>query len=473
MSRYGMIGDKDNSAEIQNGMINIPATAKSYETVVRKFRAYVGVDVNERVLAEALNDYNFSNFLLEVGKEHDWKPHFKNSTMAAMGSMLKREDLDLIFDRHDLFRETHRVIMHWLCQLKITPYHTEGSTPYSAASLGAMLQLACTTPSDLRDSACVVLTCFTALRIEDVEGIRERMLTVKLANKTLPHRIIIVLDKTKNDKTGTGPTAGRTFGLPCTCHLDMDVEETAAFAKQCKGAPKTRCPDLCPYQIVMDYQAAKPTALVASSKGAVVALGEMAFGRAVAARGEVRNLTTYKLGMKEMRKCVNRVDARLPEDNHIARPTGHSGRTTLVTVAVNEGGVDPTLVAQASKHRDPKTCMSYIRPDETTLVAAAIGVGRAVRGAVADEASPAQAKPPKAMANKRFLVTDPESNDEDEEDEEKEEPNIPTIKTRKINKHHDLPQLEYRGPAATAAAAAISAATVGASSASYTFNYNF
>jgi hypothetical protein len=283
-----------------------------------------------------------------------------------------------------------------------------------------------------------VLTCFTALRIEDVEGMKERMVTVKLANKTQPRRIIIVLDKTKNDKTGTGPIAGRTFGLPCTCHLDMDVEETAAFAKQCKGAPKTRCPDLCPYQIVMDYQEAKPTALVASSKGAVVALGEMAFGRMVAARGEERNLTTYKLGIKEMRKCINRVNARLPEESKIARPTGHSGRTTLVTVAVNEGGVDPTLVAQASKHRDPKTCMGYIRPDEGTLMAAALGVGRAVRGAVADAAAPVELeedgdsplfamsqkhanlaptvayKPTKPSNFRGFLDTDPESNDEDD-----------------------------------------------------------
>ncbi|KAJ1398415.1 hypothetical protein B484DRAFT_438411, partial [Ochromonadaceae sp. CCMP2298] len=111
MSRYGKIGDKDNSAEIQNGMINIPATEKSYETVVRKFRAYVGVEENESVPAEALNDYNFSNFLLEVGKEHDWKPHFKKSTVAALGSLIKRVTGDGIYERPDLYRETHRVIM--------------------------------------------------------------------------------------------------------------------------------------------------------------------------------------------------------------------------------------------------------------------------------------------------------------------------------------------------------------------------
>jgi hypothetical protein len=110
-----------------------------------------------------------------------------------------------------------------------------------------MLQLACINPIDLRDSACVVLTCFTALRIEDVEGMRERMLTVKLGNKTQPRRIIIFLDKTRNDKTGTGPIASHTFGLPCTCHLNMDVAETAAFMQQCKRAPKTPYPDLCPY----------------------------------------------------------------------------------------------------------------------------------------------------------------------------------------------------------------------------------
>jgi hypothetical protein len=533
MSRYGKIGDVDNSEEIATGMVNIPATEKSYETFVRKFRGYVGLAENERVQEDALTDHNFANFLLAVGKEHDWKPHFRKASMAAIGSMLKNRNLDKLFDSPHLYRETHRVIMvritfttfiqlqtnlirstlhlqRWRCELKINPYHAVGSQAYCAAALAAILQLLRSSPLEQRDSAVVILTCFTSLRIEDVEGMLERMVTVKPANKTQPRRVIIVLDKTKNDKTGSGPVAGRTFALPCTCSLDMDVAETAQFAQLCKSNTKHPCPDICPYQVVMDYQNAKPTSLDPSSKGKLVAPGEMSFGRSLSARGEPRTLTTYKLGIREMRKCVVRVNERLPEEHQLTKPTGHSGRTTLVTVAVNEGGVDPTMVAQASKHRDPKTCMGYIRPDEGTLMAAALGVGRAVRGAVADAAVPqlpkedsqedsdgplyamsqkhaepqhlAVYKPPKAMANKRFL--DDTESDEDKEDEENEEPNIPKErkepKVRKMMlKHDDRPQLEYHLSAATAAATALVAtagaggSAGGASSASFTINFNF
>ncbi|KAJ1438143.1 hypothetical protein B484DRAFT_416359 [Ochromonadaceae sp. CCMP2298] len=83
MSRYGKIGDVDNSEEIATGMVNIPATEKSYETFVRKFRGYVGLAENERVQEDALTDHNFANFLLAVGKEHDWKPHFRKASMAV------------------------------------------------------------------------------------------------------------------------------------------------------------------------------------------------------------------------------------------------------------------------------------------------------------------------------------------------------------------------------------------------------
>ncbi|KAJ1423354.1 hypothetical protein B484DRAFT_398701 [Ochromonadaceae sp. CCMP2298] len=265
----------------------------TYETVVRKFRDYVGVAENENVPAEELNDHNFSNFLLKVGKEHEWKPDFRKSSMAAIGAILKRKNLDQLFFTPHLYRETHRVIMHWRCELKINPYHAVGSQAYCAAALAAILQLLRSSPQELRDSAVVILACFTSLRIEDVEGMFPRsmstwlgssqadvegMVTVKSANKTQPHRIIIVLDKTKNNKTGSGPIAGRTFGLPCTCSLDMDVAETAQFAQLCKSNTKHPCPDICPYQVVMDYQNAKPTSLDPSSKGKRVAPGEMLTG---------------------------------------------------------------------------------------------------------------------------------------------------------------------------------------------------
>jgi hypothetical protein len=57
------------------------------------------------------------------------------------------------------------ILQRWACELKITPYHTEGSTPFSAEVLGLILKLLCTTPEEIRDTATVLLTCFTSLRI--------------------------------------------------------------------------------------------------------------------------------------------------------------------------------------------------------------------------------------------------------------------------------------------------------------------
>jgi hypothetical protein len=66
------------------------------------------------------------------------------------------------------------ILQCWACELKITPYHKEGSTPYSAEVLGMILKLICSTPEEIRDHAVVLLTCFTSLRIEDVDFVKVR-----------------------------------------------------------------------------------------------------------------------------------------------------------------------------------------------------------------------------------------------------------------------------------------------------------
>ncbi|KAJ1393779.1 hypothetical protein B484DRAFT_276235, partial [Ochromonadaceae sp. CCMP2298] len=178
MERYGMIDDEDNTEEIANGMINIPATEKTYETVIRKIRGFVGVPVNETIPSDLLTDHTFSNFLLKLGKEHEWKPHFRKVAQAAIRALLKKAGIPLLFDRMDLWTATHRVLARWACELKITPYHKEGSTPYSAEVLGMILKLICSTPEEIRDHAVVLLTCFTSLRIEDVDFMKERNITL-------------------------------------------------------------------------------------------------------------------------------------------------------------------------------------------------------------------------------------------------------------------------------------------------------
>ncbi|KAJ1417793.1 hypothetical protein B484DRAFT_466539, partial [Ochromonadaceae sp. CCMP2298] len=402
--------------------------------------------------SDLLTDHTFSNFLLKLGKEHQWKPHFRKAAQAAIRSLLVKAGVPLLFDRMDLWTATHRVLQRWACELKITPYHTKGSTPFTAEVLGLILKLICTTPEEIRDTATV----------EDVDYMKERNITLKQATTRDPRRIVIVLDKTKNDKSGTGPVSGRTFVLPCLCHLDMDEDEEKVFKKTCKAKPRTPCPADCPYASFLHYQDAKSSFLEANSKG------------------EVRSFTTYKLGIKEMWRCIVRVNARLPEEHQLAKPTGHAGRTTLVTVAVNEGGVDPTTVALASKHRDPKFCAGYIRPDET--ISRAEGAESAEAQEDAAEQRDSDDSPPcmsqkhalphhfqpaaqvihfQSTTNKRFVDDDAES----DEEAENIDPFVQKENIRRKNKQriHNNNAVADRLP--TAAAAAVISGAGGASGA--------
>jgi hypothetical protein len=82
-----------------------------------------------------------------------------------------------------------------------------------------------------QDAACLALTCFTSMRLEDVDLAQESMRTLKAAEKDLPRRMVFVLKQTKNDKDGTGPVQGRTFVLACLCDMEMDKTERGQFQK--------------------------------------------------------------------------------------------------------------------------------------------------------------------------------------------------------------------------------------------------
>jgi hypothetical protein len=171
----------------------------------------------------------------------------------------------------------------------------------------------------------------------------------------------------------------------------------------------------------------------------------------------------------------------------------------MVTLAVNEGGVNPTTVAKASKHLDPKTCVRYIHADESTLAEAAFGVGRAARAAMAeaveedesgedeqsDGSAPAMsqkhslphhyapaAKRGKAMSNNLNCLL----GDGNEEVEGQENQNPDKEDRRETKKREDKKLgVEERLPAAAAAAAAaaVISSAGGVAGATYNFHFNF
>lgn len=235
-----------------------------------------------------------------------------------------------------------------------------------------MLTLISSNHTELRDQAICVLTCFTALRAEDVHSIFMRMIQALPATKDHGRRYRIILDHTKNDRAGTGPVEGRTFLVPCTCMVNLEKGEKAAFARSMKAKPFCSCIEPCPFDIVARYLAACPSPVSSSS-----AVLDSPFARAVSARGDPRVLVSGQLGIQEIRKAIVRVNERLPADVQLQRATGHSGRNTLATLAMNNGA-DTITTAAATKHRDPKSLKGYVRGETGVLMGAAMHVAQAL-----------------------------------------------------------------------------------------------
>jgi len=95
--------------------------------------------------------------------------------------------------------------------------------------------------------------------------------------------------------------------------------------------------------------------------------------RALTSKGMVRTLTCNPLGIHSSRDLTKLVNERLPVHLQFFNPTGHSGRVTLSSIAMNNN-VGSVEVAANTKHRDPKSLLGY-----NSLEAAALGVSYAVK----------------------------------------------------------------------------------------------
>ena len=82
--------------------------------------------------------------------------------------------------------------------------------------------------------------------------------------------------------------------------------------------------------------------------------------RALTSKGMVRTLTCNPLGIHSSRDLTKLVNERLPVHLQFFNPTGHSGRVTLSSIAMNNN-VGSVEVAANTKHRDPKSLLGYIR----------------------------------------------------------------------------------------------------------------
>ena len=95
--------------------------------------------------------------------------------------------------------------------------------------------------------------------------------------------------------------------------------------------------------------------------------------RALTTNRSNRVFTSRPLGENSMREQICKCNLRIPLEPQLENPTGHSGRKTFCSVAVNDN-VSALVVAQATKHKDPKTLMGYVSVSDNSLMEASLSI---------------------------------------------------------------------------------------------------
>ena len=244
---------------------------------------------------------------------------------------------------------------------------TEG---FNEEQLAAILDLNYQNHLELQSLACVCFTCFTAIRVEDLHQAKTTDLTLTPPSNKNPRNLKLKLLKTKNDPDGTGPVENRTWIVPCCCLEDLEKAAKQKFARQLSANALVPCVSSCPYNVITLFLRECPPPNLKYPNPSLF--------RALTSKGEVRTLTCNSLGIHSIRDFTRLVNERLPAHLQLFKPTGHSGRVTLSSIAMNNN-VGSVEVAVATKHRDPKSLLGYIRKDDSSLGAAALGVSNAVK----------------------------------------------------------------------------------------------
>jgi hypothetical protein len=329
---------------------------------------------------------------LHVAKDQNYSPAAKKSSSAAINSALQIHGLENIFDFKFMYPLTHLVfkvitflnsfditilylyvnhfssIQDWLLHLKNAPHHAVKARTLELENLESTLLFNPRNDYELLHQAGVSWGCFTGQRSEDMH----RMHNQNCLIIPKPRSIKCVLEhKTKNDITGTGPLAGRSYVLPCTCIQDED------FERKFKKDVTYPCVSGCPYAVVMRYISECPN-YFGSEK--------LSFWRALSARGQgnSRNLTKNPLGINQIKAFTANFNSCLPANlQWEGKCTGKTPRMTFTTLAVNSG-VPDQITSAASKHRDPATLKGYVKVNDSTLSGAALGISSALKKSRSD-----------------------------------------------------------------------------------------
>ena len=225
--------------------------------------------------------------------------------------------------------------------LKENPWFPQSADPLSPEAVNYLLSLKLPNRDDniilLQEKAYLCWTVYAAMRTSDVHEIHSHLLTVIPAAKGLPRRYRTVLQTTKNDPDGTGPIANREYFVPCDCLTRLTAAEKRSFTMKVKANPDHPCEfPTCPFH---DYLTLCPSPF--GTEGRI-----LKFMRARTTQGNV-GFTLGTMGKHKIVEMMARLNSLLPPHLQVARVTGHSGRHTAASIAVNSG-VDSSMIAKVT-----------------------------------------------------------------------------------------------------------------------------
>lgn len=161
--------------------------------------------------------------------------------------------------------------------------------------------------------------------------------------------------------------------LPCVCLDNIDSKLKRTFRASINKDPFCACfLNTCPFGIVDTY-----LSLIPDPDGRLSPTNEpLRFLRAKTTRGEIK-FTRGPLGERSIAEINPFFNKLLPEELQLERCSKHSTRHTAASIAVNEG-LDPILVAQMTKHKDPKMLKQYTKASTEIKLKPAQAIGSAV-----------------------------------------------------------------------------------------------
>ncbi len=260
--------------------------------------------------------------------------------------------------------------------MKSDPYHVTNATPYEKESINVMMDLAIKDHGDYVKKAFMAITIFTSMRSQDCHTLRSKGCSFVPATKDNPRHYSFVLDRIKNDPSGSGPVDGRTFLCPCICMKVMEDKDKKLMLKDLKKDPLCACWTPCPFNVIRQYLEVIPDPFGAEMEAERlnnVKLQPLPFFRSQNTVGR-RLYLRGPLGINSLYNIGKYINGRLPQSMQIDRPTGHSGRHTFISHAINSG-VDAQVVAKASKHKDVNCVQKYYRESTSSKLLPALCIG--------------------------------------------------------------------------------------------------